>query len=109
MSYLDYLEEENSRTRTLNGAAAYSATGSACLDLFATAGGMRYRSRRELRAMFDRAYIETPDLAMKLLFYIRDIRGGMGERETFRALIRHTAMRWPESAVKNVRLIAEYG
>ena len=49
---------------------------------------------------FDRAYIENPELAMKLLFYIRDIREGLGERELFRNLIRHTAKTWPESARK---------
>jgi len=109
MSYLENLKEENSRTRTMNGAAAYNGTGNACLDLFAVAGGMRYRSRHNLCDLFDRALIEEPDLAMKLLFYIRDIRGGMGERRVFRVLIRHTAFDWPESVRKNVHLIAEYG
>ena len=46
---------------------------------------------------------------MKLLFYIRDIREGLGERELFRNLIRHTAKTWPESARKNIALISEYG
>ena len=46
---------------------------------------------------------------MKLLFYIRDIREGLGERELFRNLIRHTAKTWPESARKNISLISEYG
>ena len=109
MSYLENLKKENSRTLTLNGAAAYNGTGNACLDLFAVAGGMRYRSSGDLYDLFDRALIEEPDLAMKLLFYIRDIRGGMGERRVFRVLIRHTAFEWPDSVRKNVHLIAEYG
>ena len=79
------------------------------MDLFALAGGMRYRKPADLRNMFTRAYIENPELAMKLLFYIRDIRGGMGERKIFRILLRHTAYQWPESVKKNIRLIAEYG
>ena len=109
MSYLEKLCENNSKTLTLNGAAAWSSTGNACLDLFAVAGGMRYRKASELIALFDRAYIEEPETAMKLLFYIRDIRGGMGERRTFRTLIRRVAQIWPESARKNVRLISEFG
>lgn len=109
MSYLENLQKENSRTRTMNGAAAYNGTGNACLDLFAVAGGMRYRSSNDLYDLFDRALIDEPDLAMKLLFYIRDIRGGMGERRVFRVLIRHTAFEWPDSVRKNVHLIAEYG
>ena len=70
---------------------------------------MRHRSYRDQIHLFDRAYIENPELAMKLLFYIRDIREGLGERELFRNLIRHTAKTWPESARKNIALISEYG
>lgn len=70
---------------------------------------MRYRNVNKQIRLFERAYIENPELAMKLLFYIRDIRGGLGERNLFRTLIRHVAKVWPESAKKNVPLIAEYG
>ena len=109
MSYLEQLKTEANYTRTLNGAKTHSSTGDACLDFFAVAGGMRYRSPRDQKALFERAYIENPELAMKLLFHIRDIRGGMGERKLFRTLIRHTARLWPESAKKNVAYIAEFG
>lgn len=44
-----------------------------------------------------------------LLFYIRDIREGMGERQLFRTLISYVATTWPQSAKKNVHLIAKYG
>ena len=108
MSFLDNLKEEASFTETLNGAKTHASSGDACLDLFAVAGGMRHRSYRD-HHLFDRAYIENPELAMKLLFYIRDIREGRGERELFRNLIRHTAKTWPESARKNIALISEYG
>ena len=109
MTFLKMMKEQAARTRTMNGAAAYESSGDACLDLFAVGGGMRYRKRAELFRLFDRAYIENPDLAMKLLFYIRDIRGGMGEREIFRTLLRHVAFTWPASAEKNVKYISEYG
>ena len=109
MSYLENLQTEANYTRTLNGAKTHGSTGDACLDFFAVAGGMRYRSPGEQIRLFDRAYIETPDLAMKLLFYLRDIRGGMGERKLFRTLIRHVAQTWPESAGKNTEYISEFG
>ena len=109
MSFLTQLEKNASKTRTFNGAAAYSTTGEACLDFFSVAGGMRYRSAYDQTRLFTRAYIENPELAMKLLFYIRDIREGMGERQLFRTLIRYVAKSWPESARKNVHLISEYG
>lgn len=109
MSYLDQLKTEANYTRTLNGAKTHGSTGDACLDFFAVAGGMRYRKRSEQIRLFERAYIETPELAMKLLFHLRDIRGGMGERKLFRTLLRHVAFTWPDSARKNVEYIAEFG
>lgn len=109
MSYLDKLKTEANYTCTLNGAKTHGSTGDACLDFFAVAGGMRYRSPVDQINLFDRAYIETPNLAMKLLFHLRDIRGGMGERKLFRTLLRHVAFTWPESARKNVAYIAEFG
>lgn len=109
MSYLESLDRDASIARTLNGAKTYSGSGDACLDFFAVAGGMRYRKKQDQIILFDRAYIENPELAMKLLFHIRDIRGGMGEREMFRTLLHHVALSWPESARKNVRYIAEFG
>ena len=57
MSYLETLEKNAAKTKTMNGAAAWSATGDACLDLFAVAGGMRHRAEADLIRLFDRAYI----------------------------------------------------
>ena len=109
MSYLDNLKTEANYTKTLNGAKTHGSTGDACLDLFSVAGGMRCRREADQIRLFDRAYIENPEIAMKLLFHIRDIRGGIGEREIFRTLIRHVAKTWPKSAEKNVRWISEFG
>ena len=109
MSYLENLKTEANYTRTLNGALTHGSTSDACLDFFAVAGGMRYRKRNDQINLFDRAYIETPELAAKLLFHLRDIRGGMGERAMFRTLLRHVAFAWPETAKKNAKYIAEFG
>lgn len=94
---------------TTNGALAYSSSGDKCLDLFFIAGAMRGHDVERINMKFTEAYRENPELAMKLLFYIRDIRGGLGERDIFRRLIRTVAKKWPESALKNVRWIVEYG
>ncbi|MBR3494119.1 MAG: DUF2828 family protein [Clostridia bacterium] len=109
MNYLENLKTEANKTLTLNGAVTHGSTGDACLDFFAVAGGMRYRRKADQIALFDRAYIETPELAMKLLFHLRDIRCGMGERKLFRTLLRHVACTWPASAAKNIPWIAEFG
>ena len=46
---------------------------------------------------------------MKILFFARDVRGGLGERRVFRTLFRWLAVNYPESVKKNVSYVADYG
>lgn len=105
----EYLRQEANITKTENGAATYCSTGSECLDLFATIGALRRRDEAEIINRFIRAYTESPDSAMKLLFFSRDIRGGLGERRVFRVIFRWLAWNEPESVVKNLEYVSEYG
>ena len=106
---LEFLKREANKTYTENGAVTYRSTGRDCLDLFATIGALRRESEQEITARVLRAYEEDPDLAMKILFYGRDVRGGLGERRVFRILLRWLAVSKPESVVCNLPYIAEYG
>lgn len=109
MNYANVLREEVKWTKTENGADCKNATDSALLDLFATIGSLRSRPEDEIIRLFELAYSENPLYAMKTLFYSRDIREGMGERRTFRTILPYLAKRYPESLVKNLGLIGEYG
>ncbi len=106
---LKYLKKTANKTLTENGAVTPRSTGSACLDLFATIGALRAQSDAEIERRFLRAYAADPDLAMKILFYARDIRGGLGERRVFRVLTKWLAENEKASLVRNLPLIAEYG
>ena len=106
---LKALKELTGRTRTENGAAALTSTLSHCLDLFGTIGALREASEEKIIRSFVCAYAENPDLAMRTLFYARDIRGGLGERRVFRVLIRYLADHEPQSVRKNLAWIAEMG
>ena len=106
---LQYLKQEANKTVTENGAATHVTTESDCLDLFATIGALRRESDSEIIARFIRAYTENRDIAMKLLFFARDIRGGLGERRVFKVILNWLANNEPESARKNLVHIAEYG
>ena len=106
---LEYLKNENNRTYTENGAVTHMTTYSDCLDLFATIGALRSRSEQEILNRFVRAFTEDPDLAMKTLFFARDVRGGLGERKVFRVCLQWLAQNKPTSAKKNIPYIAEYG
>ncbi len=106
---LDFLKNEANLTRTENGALTHRSTGSHCLNLFAAIGALRDRSADETARRFLRAYAEDPDLAMKILFYARDIRGGLGERSVFRTLLVWLAENEKPSLVRNLPYIAEFG
>jgi len=106
---LEYLKNEANMTYTENGAATFESTQSDCLDLFATIGALRSQSEDEIIDRFERAYAEDRDLAMKILFYGRDVRGGAGERRVFRVILRYLAATEPGSVLRNLGNIAEYG
>lgn len=103
------LKRANSYTTTENGAMTYQSTMSDCLDLFATIGALRHEDETEITARFIRAYAENSDIAMKILFFARDIREGLGERRVFRTILHRLAFTHPDSVKKNISLIAQYG
>ena len=106
---LQYLKNEANLTHTENGAVTYQSTQSECLDLYATIGALRRESDEEITNRFLRAYAENADLAMKTLFFARDIRGGIGERRVFRTILKWLAHNELQSVEKNIPYIAEYG
>lgn len=94
---------------TTNGAATKNTTGSAVYDLFALGGAYRKRSNEDVILLFKNAYEENADLAMKCLFYLRDILEGQGERRFFRVCMNWLADAYPESVEKNVQYFADFG
>ena len=106
---LEVLKKTANKTYTENGAVTYRTSGKDCLDLFATIGALRRADDQSICNRFLKAYAENPDLAMKILFYARDVRGGLGERRVFRSILTWLASNEKGSVVKNLPFIAEYG
>lgn len=106
---LKELKNEANKTYTENGAAALKSTGSAVYDLFATGAAYRTRSDSDVLYLFTQAWKENRELALKCLFYLRDIRGGQGERRFFRVCMRWLATNEPNVVRKNIKNIVEYG
>ena len=106
---LNYLKQEANKTVTENGAVTHITTESDCLDLFATIGALRRESDSEIETRFLRAFTENRDIAMKLLFFARDIRGGLGERRVFKVILNWLAKNEPQTVRKNMEYVAEYG
>lgn len=109
MGLREAIKEENKWTETWNGCDALGTTDSACLDFFGRAGAMRQASVEDKELMISKAFAENQDIAVKLLFYTRDIRGGYGERDTFNQMFRHLAVISPSSVTKNLWAVLEFG
>ena len=105
---LEYLKN-SADMYTENGALAYSSSGSDCLDLFFKAGAFRNSDEQTVSDAVVRAYCEDPDTAMKIIFFARDIRGGLGERRFFRIAVKTLADFAPHSVIKNIEYFSEYG
>lgn len=108
MNALQAIKVATNVTRTENGDLAFRSTSSKCLDLFSLCGGMR-NNIDNLDKLFAEAYGEDPILAIKILFYMRDIRGGLGERNSFRVLLKELGKFYPEMAKQIVYAIPKYG
>lgn len=104
------MKVQTNRAYTENGAEAYNTTGSCVLDFFCRGGAMRTAPEREIISLFDKALCEDQLLALKTLFYLRNIRGlGQGERRIYRNCLNHLAYRYPEILLKNFYSIEHFG
>lgn len=108
-SFLDNLENENNFTLTENGAVTHKTTKSAVLDMFSLGAAYRNRNDADCILLFKNALEENEALAMKCLFYLRDVRGGQGERRFFRVCFKWLCNNNPEAAKRNLEYLSEYG
>ena len=94
---------------TTNGMTSNSTSLNNCVDLFFNGGASRGKGKDYIINLFTKAYGENPLVAMRLLFYLRDIRGGAGERQIFRDIVSYMAKNHKDSMAKNIQLISEFG
>lgn len=109
MNFAEVMREEATHTYTENGAKAKNTSGDNLVDLYATIGALRTADDSRVTRLFDDAYSEDALLATKILFYARDVRGGLGERKIFRTILKHAAMHHPEAVRPNLDLIGVFG
>lgn len=94
--------------RTENNAETFIRSGSNLLDFFAQAGAMRGNPAAAL-GLFKAAFAEDREKALKVLFYLRDVRGGQGERKLFRNALEWVGTSFPEVFEKVITHVPEYG
>lgn len=103
------MKQENAIKETENGAIALNTTFSSLLDLFGEIGALRNRNEKDIIDLFIKAYAEDRLLTLKMLFYVRDVRGGLGERKTFKVILKYLVENYPEDVKINLELIPYYG
>ena len=107
--FLNGLTDATNFRYTENGGLTHCSTRSALLDMFAMGAAYRKRNDEDCILLFKKAYEENPMYALKCLFYIRDVRGGQGERRFWRVCMKWLASADPEAARRNIQHTALYG
>ena len=107
MNFIDALQSEDAYTE--NGMVTNSSTLNECVNLFFTIGAMRKQDKERLISTFSKAFNENPLAALKILFWVRDVRGGAGERQIFRDIIKYLVENHPSVVQKNIQAIPYFG
>jgi len=103
------LEKATNFTETENGASTNKSTLSNLIDFFGLGAAMRKRSDEDIINLFSKAFAEDKLIALKILFYIRDVRQGQGERRGFRVILKWLGNNYPEVLSKNLDVVPEFG
>lgn len=103
-SFVDAVK--NQEARTANGMLARKSTANACVDLFFKIGASR---GKDITKDFVAAYAENPEIALRIAQWVRDARGGAGEREIFRQILAYLDKHQPDAAAKLLMKVPEIG
>lgn len=111
MDFVNALKNELNTNVTENGLVGYKSTDSVLLDFNYKVPSMRKMNDKSLNKEIDKLLdgVEDREILFRYIFYLRDVRGGMGERRVFRAIIKRMAERHMKEVVQLIPLIAEYG
>lgn len=108
-TFMNTLKQDTNFALTENGAVTHKSSLSKLMDLFALGGAYRNRSDEDCITLFKGAFQEDEIHALKCLFYLRDVRGGQGERRFFRVVTRWLAAHETDAMRRNLAYIPEFG
>jgi hypothetical protein len=96
----------NQEARTDNGMKARKSTAKACVDLFFKIGASRGKN---ITKDFTAAFVENKDVALRIAQWVRDARGGAGERQLFRDVLVYLEKHDKDAAKALLRKVPELG
>ena len=98
---MESLRRETNVAYTQNGAISNASSLDALVDFFGKGGSV---DKDTFLDLYRKAYAQNPTYAVRILFYMRDVRGGQGVRDNFRAALKET----PNADVL-IDFVPEYG
>lgn len=108
----DNIRNNANITATENGDVALRSTFNKNLDFFALASSLRqgeYKDYSTLKDLLDMASTENKVLALKNIFFLRDIRDGNKERDLGRYALTYMSNYYPDDFIKIIAFIPEIG
>ena len=111
VTFVTALQNEANKSVTENGAVGYNTTYNELLDFNYKVPSLRKADDATLQkevALLVSSIVD-PELLLRYMFFLRDARGGMGERRIFRAVLKELANRNFEYVPRMLPLIVEYG
>lgn len=108
--FMAAVQQENNKRKTLteNGAVSYETAGKNILDFNFRLSAMRSMKIDQIMKEFQKVYFESPKTSVKYLFYVGDIREGVGERNVFRSGLMWLATNKPEICEAIIPFVGEY-
>lgn len=105
-TFVNAVKETPIQTRTANGMQTFNSSMNALVDLFFIIGASR---GKDLTRQFEAAFAEDETVALRLLMWARDVRGGAGERDVVRTILKYMERKHPAALDRILPLLPEYG
>lgn len=105
-TFVSAVKKANNKTVTENGMKAFKSTLDACVDLFYFIGASRGKN---VLPQFKQAYAEDREMALRIVQWARDVRGGAGERKIFRDVLKYLEVANPKDAIVLARKVPLIG
>lgn len=107
-TFVSAIRDQQNFTTSENGDVGLKSTLNACVDLYSSQGALRGNINQYLE-YFNKAYKEDKRTALALLFKLRDIRGGQGERDLTRTALKELEKKGFHFTFKFFDVIVELG
>lgn len=105
-TFVNAVKNVQLETRTANGMKTFDSSKSNLVDLFFQIGASR---GKDLSVQFNQALMENDTLALRMLMWARDVRGGAGEREVVRKILLDLEKNYPQHLQRVLPYLSEFG